>query len=325
MNLNLYDKDLNRISAIGVNFVSCLWSEGYNVAQDFTLELRAVPEYKEKVKPDCYVGRTDRKTLMVIKSVQSVDNRIIAAGKQATRVLDDVAFIGTIPENSVIDTFVKSAYNSSSKFYNLEFADTNLGVRYDSQISHKSFLGLCETMCQESDLGFRVIRDNGGLLAEFYRPELSTNTKLAEKFGNVRIESLILSTENEKNYAIVLGGGEEENRVRVDVDMTGGEDRREVIVDARDLQQEENETIASYQARLKARGIETLLSCQKTWECSFFPLAEEFGKKYDLGDVVLVILSDYGIKLEARITRFTQKEQLNQTETTLEVGSITIR
>ena len=325
MNLNLYDKDLNRISAIGVNFVSCLWSEGYNVAQDFTIELRAVPEYKEKIKPDCYVGRTDRKTLMVIKSVQSVDNRIIASGKQATRVLDDVAFIGTIPENSVIDTSVKNAYNNSSGFYNLTFSETDLGVRYDSQISNKSFLELCETMCQASDLGFRVIRDNGGLLAEFYKPTLATNTKLAEKFGNVRLDSLILSTENEKNYAIVLGGGEEENRVRVDVDMTGGEDRREVIVDARDLQQEENETIASYQARLKARGIETLLSYQKTWECSFFPLAEKFGKTYDLGDVVLVILSDYGIKLEARITRFTQKEQLNQTETTLEVGSITIR
>ena len=325
MNLNLYDKDLNRISAIGVNFVSCLWSEGYNVAQDFILELRATPEYKEKVKPDCYIGRRDRKTLMIIKSVQSTDNKIIASGKQAIRVLGDVAFVGTIPKNSKIDTAVINAYNNSNKFHNLEFKTTDLGVKYDSQISHKSFQELCQTMCQASDVGFRVIRENSGLLAEFYQPKLEATTKLAEKFGNVKLDNLIMSTENYKNYAIVLGEGEDENRVRFDVDMTGGEDRRELIVDARDIQLEENETATSYESRLRARGIEALLLQQKTWECAFTPLTEDFGKKYDLGDMVMVVLSEYGVKLEARVTRFTQKEQLNQIETTLEVGNITVR
>ena len=48
-----------------------MWSEGYNTTQPFTLELLATAEYKQKVKPDCYVGRDDRKTLMVIKTVVS--------------------------------------------------------------------------------------------------------------------------------------------------------------------------------------------------------------------------------------------------------------
>ena len=325
MNLNLYNEDLQRISIIGTNFVSCFWAEGYNTTEDFTLEVQATKEYKLKVKPDCYVGRDDRKTLMVIKSIETVGNRIIATGKQATRVLDDVAFVGTLPEGSIIDTSVKSAYNGSSKFHNLEFATTNLGVQYNQQISHKSFLELCTIMCQSEDVGLKVVRQDGGLIAEFYKPELKENIKLSENFGNVKVNNIILSTENYRNYAIVLGEGEGESRTRIDVDLTNGEKRREIIVDARDIQREENETDEQYNGRLYARGVETLMEQQKTWECAILPLAKEFGLKYDLGDMVDIVLNGYGIKLQARISRFTQKQQRNQLETIVEIGNITIR
>lgn len=325
MNLNLYNEDLERISIIGTNFVSCLWAEGYNTTEDFTLEVQATEEYKSKLKPDCYVGRDDRKTLMVIKSIQTVGATIIATGKQATRVLDDVAFVGTISEGSLIDSSVKSAYNVSSKFQNLEFADTNLGVKYDNQISHKSFLELCEIMCKDKDVGLKVIRQNGGLIAEFYKPTSDSKAKLSQSFGNVKIDDIILSTENYRNYAVVLGEGEEDNRTRVNVDLTNGEKRRELIVDARDLRQEDGETIVGYKKRLYARGVEKLLGQQKTWECAVLPLSKEFGVKYDLGDMVDIVLNGYGIKLQARISRFTQKQQRNQLETIVEIGNITIR
>lgn len=325
MNLNLYNENLQRISIISTNFVSCLWAEGYNTTEDFTLEVQATKEYKSKLKPDCYVGRDDRKTLMVIKSIQTVGNTIIATGKQATRVLDDVAFVGTLPEGSVIDTSVKSAYNSSGKFHNLEFATTNLGVEYDHQISHKSFLELCTIMCQDKDVGLKVIRQNSGLIAEFYKPTSNSKAKLSQSFGNVKIDNIILSTENHRNYAIVLGEGEEDNRTRVDVDLTNGEKRRELIVDARDIQLEEGETTTQYNARLYARGVEALLGQRKTWECAILPLAKEFGSKYDLGDIVDIVLNEYNIKMQARISRFTQKQQRNQLETIVEIGNITIR
>lgn len=325
MNLNLYNEDMQRISIIGTNFVSCLWAEGYNTTEDFTLEVQATKEYKSKLKPDCYVGRDDRKTLMVIKSIETAGNKIVATGKQATRILDDVAFVGTLPEGSIIDTSVKNAYNGSSKFHKLEFKTTNLGVKYDHQISHKSFLELCTVMCQSEDVGLKVIRKNGGLVAEFYKPTSNSKAKLSQNFGNVKVNNIILSTENYRNYAIVLGAGEEENRTRVDVDLTNGEKRRELIVDARDIQIEEGETITQHHTRLYVRGVESLLKQQKTWECAILPLAKEFGLKYDLGDMVEIVLNEYDVKMQARISRFTQKQQRNQLETTVEIGNITIR
>ncbi len=324
MNLNLYDENLNRIAIIENRFVSVLWSEGYNTMQSFTLEVQATDEYKDKFKPDRYVGRSDRDTLMVIKTVEVNGNTLVASGKQATRVLDDVAFIGTIESGGLIDKSVVSAYNGSSKFPLLEFENTNLGIKYGHQISHKSFRELCETMAQDTDVGFRVIKRDKTMIAEFYKPEINPNLVFSEKYGNLTLHKVNLSTENLKNYAIVLGEGQGEQRVRVDVDLSNGEQRRELIIDARGESQEEAETLDQYKQRLRNKGIEKLMEQRKTWSCEFTPISDDFGKRYDLGDMLTVLLPEFGLKIRARVAKFTQKEQRNKTDTTVEVGDITI-
>ena len=109
------------------------------------------------------------------------------------------------------------------------------------------------------------------------------------------------------------------------VDSTNGEERRDLIVDANDIQKEENETDESYNSRLIARGIEKLLENQQTFSCAFTPYAKDFGVKYDLGDILTVYLTDYGITLQSRVSRFTQKSQNNKMDTTIDVGQITIK
>ena len=324
MNLNLYDRNLKRIAVIESRYVSCMWSEGYNSTQPFTMELQASDEYKQKVQPDCYVGRDDRKTMMVIKTVKVKDGRIVASGKQATRCLDDVVFEGTIPAGRLLADSIKGAYDESYGYENFEFAPPNLPVVYDHQISNKSILLLLETMCQDTDTGFRVVRANGKLRVEFYRPEINYKLKLAQSYGNMRVDEVTLSTENKKNFAIVLGEGEGDARFRVYVDFSSGEQKRSMFVDARDVLREENESDDSYSARLYARGVEQLLTKQGTWECALTPLGTEFGTRYDLGDIVTVLLPDYGMKIQSRIQRFTQQSQNNKIDTIVEVGNITI-
>lgn len=325
MNLNLYDHDLKRIATIGNRFVSCLWSEGYNTTESFCLELVETEEYKRKVRPDFYVGRTDRKTLMVIKSVEVKNGHIVATGKEAKGVLGDVSFIGTIASGSPVDTSIKSAYNGSSKYHKLEFGDSISGVEYDHQISHKSILELCEIMCQDTDIGFRSIRDGEQISLQLYQPSFNPNLILSHTFGNLSDVEFLTSLENYKNYAIVLGSGEGDDRIRFDVDRTEGAERRELIIDASDIAIEEGETESDYLGRLEARGVEKLLEKQETLKVSFLPFSGEFGKRYDLGDIITVRLSDFGIILRSRIYRFTQKSQGNATTTKIEVGKTIIK
>lgn len=324
MKIKIYDKDLTPVLFIDEQFVSCLWSEGYNTIGSFCLEFIDTAEYRKKIREDFYAGRTDRDTLMVIKTVEFRNGRIIASGKQATAVLDDVAMIGTIQAGANIDTSVKNAYNGSTKFRGLNFVGTNIGIKSTHQISNASFLDVCSTLCADTDLGIRVKRSPSGLLAEFYKPEENPNLVFSKQYGNLSEPKITLSTEGAKNYAIVFGQGEGANRTYTTVDMTGGQDRRELVVDAKDLQMDDGETTENYLKRLESRGIGKLLEHQNVFSCSFVPSGNDFGVRYDLGDVLTVNLGEYGLKLKSRVAKFTQKSQKNKTETIVEVGKITI-
>ena len=324
MKIKIYDKDLTNILFIDGQFVSCLWSEGYNTIGSFCLELIDTAEYRKKIREDFYAGRSDRDTLMVIKTVEFRDGRIIASGKQATSVLDDVAMIGTIRAGVNVDTAVKNAYNKSAKFRGLNFAETDIGARSTHQISNASFWDVCSTLCADTDLGISVKKAGAELLAEFYKPTENPNLVFSKQYGNLSDPKITLSTEGAKNYAIVFGQGEGDNRTYTTVDMTNGQDRREIVVDAKDLQMDDGETMEDYLKRLESRGIEKLLEHQNVFSCSFIPNGKDFGVKYNLGDVLTVHLGEYGLKLKARVAKFTQKSQKNKTETTVEVGKITI-
>lgn len=323
MKINIYDKNLNRIAIIGERYVSCFWSEGYNTVQPFTIELQATDEYKKKVKTGCYVGRDDRKSLMIIKSVEEKNGLIVASGKQATRELDDCAFIGTIQAGSNIDTSIKKAYNDSDGFENFVFADSHLNEKYDSEISNKSILELMEIMCQSASIGFRSVKDGSKVAIEFYKPEEKPNLIFSQNFGNVDISSIVSSEEKHKNYAIVLGLDENESIVRVDVDKTGDEIRRSVIVQNKRAKKND-ETIEEYKKYLESVGIEELQKSAKTFFCNFSPTENDFGIRYDLGDVVAVLIPENGMKIQARISRFSQNSKGNETRTTVSVGEITI-
>ena len=322
MNLNLYDRDLNRIAVIGGQYISCFWSEGYNTTENFSVELIETDEYKKKIREDCYIGRDDRNTLMVIKTVQIANGKIVASGKQATRLLEDVAFVGEISSGAYIDKAIKNAYNSSSKYHNVEFTESDLQIAYNEKIGNKSFLELATVMCQSTDVGFRCVKNGKKIFAEFYQPKSKENLVFSEKFGNIFVSSVSLSTEKYKNYAIVLGGGDGKTKTIVSVDATGGGERREIIIDAGSTTKESGETDQNYKARLAAVGMEKIVESQKIFECAFSPSVKDFGTKYDLGDVLTIYLTEYGIVLQARVARFSQKAQGNKIDTTVEVGKI---
>lgn len=324
MRLNLYDEHMQRIAVIGDRYLSVLWSEGYNTVEPFAMEVLDTEENRRKIRPECFVGRDDRKTVMVIKTVKIEGGKIMAAGKQAARCLDDVPFVGTIEKGCEVAGAIREAFEKAGGYQSFRFSERATGVLYEHQISNKSILKLMETMCQNTDVGFETVRGGGIVTVEFYKPEGNENLKFSEAFGNLTVNSLLMSTENLKNHAIVLGAGEGKDRTRVDVDHSNGGRRLSMIVDARDISREETDTDDSYREKLTARGEEKLLEKTKTWECIFAPLAEDFGIRYDLGDILTVVLREYGIKLKARVARFTQKGQNNQVSTTIEVGAITI-
>lgn len=326
MIINLFDEKFKRLRRIGGDFISLLWQENYNSRGNFVMELAETPIYMATVKPEYYVTRSDRRTVMVIKTVEAKDGKIVASGYTADRQLDDVAFVGTIEAGSAVARAIKKAYSQTAGYPGIEIGDSDISVTYGSQISNKSFYELLKVMCRETDLGYSAEREQNSdkVTIRFYRPEQDKNLKFASSYGNLANRSLLLSTATLKNCAVVLGEGEGEERIKTEVDLreNTSEPKKQLIVDAKDLQRQQEESEESYIERLKARGREKLLEKTRNWEVGFEPQAQQFGKKFGLGDIIKILLPEFGMTLDKRIVSFSEKTRNNRTELTVSVGDI---
>jgi hypothetical protein len=149
--------------------------------------------------------------------------------------------------------------------------------------------------------------------------------------GNIQDVSVTSGTTDYKNVAVVAGAGEgAEREVRiVSLGNVFGENRRELYVDARDLQREYQVatptgeldekgnplytyetrlyTDTEYNAMLDARGLEKLAECLRTFSitCTIVQNNIQYGVDYFLGDRMPVKLPEYGIYASARISSVT--------------------
>ena len=141
----------------------------------------------------------------------------------------------------------------------------------------------------------------------------------SDSFYNVKNAVYDRDESEYKNFAYVAGEGEGSARVIVGVDLrsSADEERRELYVDARDLQStyqddagdEHTYTADQYRALLRQRGLEKLAEYQKieTVNSDVDPNANlTYGVDFDLGDLCTYRYADVGIETTKRITEIQE-------------------
>lgn len=325
---NIYDKSLNRIGTIET-WVSLLWQEGYNTVGTFVIECQQTKEVAKLLKVGNYIGRGDFKTLCFIRSVEIRNHLIVANGHPAVNILGERVST-TVINNQNAEEAMRSLVANMSPWECVEVGNlAGITEKFERQISDKTILQYCEEISAEIDAGFefRFDKANKKLLFEIYKPVKNENLVFATKFGNLA-EITYSETDNQfKNIAVVAGAGEGDARITVTVGNLAatGVERREMYVDARNIQPEEGETEEAYRIRLENEGLERLAAQIKIENLSAKINSDDFGKRYFLGDVVTCILDDLGVKLDTRIIGFSYISQNNQTVTELEFGKPIIR
>lgn len=325
MNINIYDFMLFPVANIGENFVSLFWEECYNDVGNFTLELVATDKLRKTITRDMYVERSDRKNVMVIKTVQDTGAMLVLSGKQATRVLDDVPFLATIKMGQNIETTIYDEYEKIN-FPATHFVKNGLSLKADFQTSNKSFLEVITKYGKLSEFGFLAYRDKNKILFELHQPE-NSSVIFSEFLGNLKIDKVTFSSANYKREAIVLGQGVGDERIMTRVYWDGnhafdGEPLRRVIVDARDLRLEEGGDEELYIEELKARGYEKLLEQPNIIQVECTPTAEGFGDKFDIGSRARILIPEKGLRLDTRIVKFQEKRQKNNIEQKIMFGDL---
>ena len=163
------------------------------------------------------------------------------------------------------------------------------------------------------ECGFRILYDypHDQMYAEIWqgldRTENQAVHSLAVFSDEEETSSLSTYTRSAgdyRNFAYVAGEGEDADRIIVTVDQTNGNPRKELWVDARDLQREKDDTDTTYKAKLIQRGKEKLAQYPIAESADFSVLTSNtliYREDYDLGDLGTVIDQETGIKYTARV------------------------
>lgn len=118
---------------------------------------------------------------------------------------------------------------------------------------------------------------------------------LSVSFNNIKNYDVVHDETACRNVAVVAGAGEGSARIVEVVDISqDGEDKRELWVDARDLAQEADETIAAYREKLRQRGLERLAE-NVVIDNVEVEIGEEdaqrIGIDFDIGDIIGVAIN----------------------------------
>lgn len=329
MDLYIYDADIN-LQGIIDGYSSLRWRRRYFEPGEFELHCPATTENLALLRPDNIIHRLDRKEAAIIEgvSIKGTDDgdEIAATGRMGSSMLDRriitpaVNFSGTV--EAAMRKVVSDNAVTARPLPHLILGDmAGLTPTCTFQTTGKNVLAVCTALAKAAPLGFRARLDvpNKRWVFEAYDGTDRSVTQhdrpyvlFSDEFGNIDGPKYEINTTGYANYAYIAGQGEGSARVIVEVNKAGGAPRRELWVDARDLQQdtEHSETLDAYKARLRQRGLEKLAEAAKAESFSADAVnAANFAylTDWDLGDIVS--FERWGLRLDQRITEVEEVDE----------------
>lgn len=193
------------------------------------------------------------------KEVLVVKGRFIT-GYLANRIIWATENLNGTVENgirSLIDNNAINPTDSDRKIPLLELGELkNYTDTIKRQSSYKNLLEEIEKISISSELGIRTMLDINSkrLIFDIYKGiDRSNQVVFSKDFENVLEQEYTHSIYNYKNTALIAGQGEGEAREKVSIVDGVGLDRKEIFIDAKDLNNDEV-TPAVYTEMLNDRG-----------------------------------------------------------------------
>lgn len=338
MELLVLDKSLDALAIVDV-FESFIWTDRYNKPGDFELYMAISDVLPSYLKQDHYITKRGSDSAMiieglVIRSDVEDGNRITVTGRSIESILDRRIVWGLTNIHGNLQNGVKkllvdniiSPSDPDRKIDNFIFEEsddpavTELSIR--AQYTGDNLLTVIESICAESNLGFRVrITDDKKFAFKLYAGvdrsyDQTTNPYVvfSPNFENIVNSNYVESKSALKNVTLIGGEGEGIERRYATVGGGVGMDRRETFTDARDISSDDGEgsTISDedYISALQQRGRETL--AENVAVTSFEGQVEmglmfKYGEDFFIGDIVQ-IANEYGHEAKTRVVEIVMSE-----------------
>lgn len=328
MDLYIYNPDIELQGVID-GYSSLRWRRRYFEPGEFELHAPASPENIALLQEDNIIHRLDRDEAGIIEGIKiatpegGTGDEITVTGRMGSSMLGHHIITPTINFSGTVEDAMRKVVSDNAitarPLAHLILGNTvGLTPTCTFQATYKNVLTVCEALGRAAALGFRVRLDvpnkhwvfgvyNGvdRSAGQTVRPQVV----FCAENDNIDKPEYTRDNTGYANYAIVGGEGDGAARVIVEVDHTGGGERRELWVDAKDLQKG-TLSDADYRAQLVQRGVEKLAEARKSE--SFSAGAADAGNfryltDWDLGDIVS--FERWGIRLDQRITEIEEVDE----------------
>lgn len=339
MNLIILDENFDTLGIVSV-FNTLIWDRRYYAAGLF--ELYTPAEYFELMNTGRYLYRSDRTDLGVIREVNFARD---AKGARTAyckgyfseellnnRVLNTQINLTGTPESigrQLVQKYLINPEDAGRKIPQIQLgAVKGIGTSVAVTATGDSLGDKLFEIERTQEQSHRLVYDylTNSLTFEVWQGKDRTDSQevnswaiFSDKFYNVKNAVYDRDESDCKNYAYVAGEGEGSARLTVEVDIRTdpSDERRELYVDARDLQStytdeggtEHTYTAAQYRALLRQRGLEKLAEYEKveTVNSDVDPNANlVYMTDFDLGDLCTYRYMDVGIETTKRITEIQE-------------------
>ncbi|GAB0170554.1 siphovirus ReqiPepy6 Gp37-like family protein [Lysinibacillus sp. CTST325] len=333
VDLNVFDLNFNRIGEIS-EYKKLILQRNYYKFSMLTLVVPGTPEMIELLKMNNIITTQSNFNYgYIIQHFDYIDENgseieVVAYSLNfllSWRVIErQQRYEGNVED--IIKSFIASnAINTSPNkvLPNLRLAaNTGINIVDDSTKTGGPVSEHCFALCQKHEMSFDVLMNHKDKKYDVYTwqgedhsitQNVHPHVIFSKEFDNVIKQNYVNSNIETKTTAIVAGEGEGTDRKTITVnDNLSGFNRRELYVDARDLQSgyldDDNNNVTltpdEYDATLISRGEEKLAEYQEreTYESEIDMFAQfEYGVDYSLGYVVSIRNDELQKVMHARV------------------------
>lgn len=322
-------------------YSSFVWGSSYNGYADFELWAPITSENREYLQAGhiLWCGGENAAVIEIVKSVRDANGvqTYDIKGRTLESLLTSRIIWGTAVYNNtfvsdvmygLVNSQCVSPANTARKIPFLEYdGSIKLGQRISVQKTGGELYDMLTSLAADMDMGFKIIFDPVGKRMIFkvvQGMDRTSNQSAVDKVEfSTDLEDLLESSyykniQDNKNIVLVAGedSGEQRKFNTNDNGGTRGLERKELYVDARDIQSKYTDDagvehqIADdiYLNMLLQRGYEKISECQtiENFEAqvrTFGDVQNALGRDFYVGDLITVRDLQLGVTVNARVTK----------------------
>lgn len=306
------------------------WNRKYYEAGDFVVEMPSI-DYSLNMK---YIYCTKREEVGMIQKVQNSGYNILISGYFLEKKLDDKIIYPTFyGSGEITEVLTKMINQYKEDIPILSISTREVGSKVDFQSTGDELSKKLYEVLQTQEMSYRILYDfvSNNRSVQFFKGADKTQNAgvddyvtFSTSWDNISEQSVVVDESNFKNFFVVAGTGEAEERITVEVDLSNGGYKRKLFVDERNTTYNPDEqTLDQYKLELRQKGVEKSLDYQILENINFKidPTGYEYMVDYDIGTKVDVVITELKMSFEVRIIAVYEVFKDGQHSIEVEVGT----